>query len=233
MRLTQVEGETYKGFDKFSYVAQVSGGKWLHPYYGVRVQFNYGNVRAGTSIPIGGYIKLRDNGKYENDFDYFALVGDLMLHFSNLVGGYKEARLYNAIMFVGVGWARSFGKGLGGGRGYNNEPALGIGLINTLRIDDGFSIYAEMKMGMMHGNFSLLSGSQGRASIPSLTVGVVYKFENRRFYTVESVIDSAVAEATSGYTRRIDDLESELTAARALSARLEAQIEETPAPEVE
>jgi outer membrane protein OmpA-like peptidoglycan-associated protein len=232
-RLTQVEGETYKGFDEFSYVAQFSIGKWLHPYYGVRVQFNHGNVKAGTSIPIGGYNKLRANGEYVMDFNYWALVGDALLHFSNLVGGYKEARFYNAILFAGVGIARSYGQNLGGGRGYNNEPALGFGLINTFRIDEGLSIYVEMKGGMMHQNFSLLSGSRGRAMIPSLTLGMSYRFKDRKFYTEKTMIDKAVLDATLGYDKSLNTLESELNAAKARNARLKAQLDAKPEVVVE
>jgi outer membrane protein OmpA-like peptidoglycan-associated protein len=232
-RLTQVEGETYKGFDEFSYVAQFSVGKWLHPYYGVRVQFSHGKVVAGTSIPSGGYNRLRENGQYVMEFNYWAVVADAMLHVSNLIGGYKEARFYNAILFGGFGMARSYGKGISGERGYNNEPAMGIGLLNTFRVTSGLSIYSEMKLGMMHQNFSLLSGSKGRASVPSLTVGVAYKFNHRKFYTVESVIDKVIEEATLGYDGRIGTLERELDVVRARNARLKAELEAKPAPVVE
>jgi hypothetical protein len=196
MRLTEVAGENYKGFDKYSYVIQASAGKWLHPYYGVRFNFNYGNVKAGTSLPTGRYTYLRSTGEYMLDFNYWEFGGEIFLHFSNLVGGYKHARFYNAILFAGFGWSRSFAENKTTGKLWkNNEPAMGFGIQNTLRITDGLSYYAEMKAGMMHRNFSLASGGLGRTMIPSFVVGFAYKFKNRLFYTQKSVVDKAVEKA--------------------------------------
>jgi outer membrane protein OmpA-like peptidoglycan-associated protein len=229
LRITKVTGETFKGFDKYSYVAQMSVGKWLHPYYGVRINFNYGNVKAGTSLPTGRYTYMRSNGEYMLDFNYWEVGGEIFLHFSNMVGGYKHARFYNAILFAGVGMARSFSTSKTAGEKWdNNEPALGVGIQNTLRLTDGLSLYSEIKAGLMHGNFSLASGGKGRAMIPSITLGMAYKFKDRMFYSKRSAVARALWDATSEYTGRIAVLESELVAARARNSRLQAELEARP-----
>lgn len=221
MRPKPITGEDIKGFDKGSYLFQVGVGKMLHPYYGVRGQFNYGKIKAGSSFP-GEYTGPAVDGKYTINLNYWTAEADFLFHFSNAVGGYKEARFYNAILLAGVGYARSFGDDVNDARHHNNELAFNFGLLNTLRLAKALDFNAEFKFNILRQGFSSEVSAEGVGMIPSLTFGLTYKFNDRKFYTAKSAIDKAVGDAAKVYDGRIRTLENELAAAEALAAQNKA-----------
>jgi outer membrane protein OmpA-like peptidoglycan-associated protein len=178
----------FSGIGASSYVIQLGAGKWIHPYWGARVQFNYGKTEP---------------------FNYWSLETDGLFHFSNAVGGYKEARFYNAVLVGGFGLTRGFND-----RTHNTELTFNAGLMNTFRLAKGLDAYIEMKAVVSPGHFMGINAGH-LAMIPSLTFGLTYKFKGRTFYTAESVVDNAVSETAALYGSRIATLEDELAAVKA------------------
>lgn len=226
MRPKPVTGEDFKGLGKGSYVFQLGAGKMLHPYYGVRGQFNYGKIKTKTSL--AGEFTTPTNGGYMIRFNYWTAEADVLFHFSNAVGGYKEARFYNAILLAGFSYARSFGNDEDGVKSHNNELAVNFGLLNTLRLAKWLDFYGEMKFSLLRQGFSaesgvhngqVVKGAEGLGMIPSLTFGFTYKFNNRRFYTAKTTVDKAIAAVTDGYDSRVRTLEYELAVAESLAAK--------------
>jgi outer membrane protein OmpA-like peptidoglycan-associated protein len=182
----------FSGAGASSYVIQLGAGKWIHPYWGARAQFNYGKTKP---------------------FNYWSLEADGLFHFSNAVGGYKEARFYNAVLVGGFGLTRGFND-----QTHNTEFAINAGLMNTFRLAKGLDAYVEMKAIVSPGHFMNINAGH-LAMIPSLTFGLTYKFKVRTFYTAESIVDKAVAETALLFGSRIATLEDELAAAKARNNR--------------
>jgi outer membrane protein OmpA-like peptidoglycan-associated protein len=195
----------WSGAGNASWVAQLGVGKWLHPYYGVRAQFNYGKTHP---------------------FNYWSIETDVLFHLSNAIGGYKEARFYNAVLVGGFGYLHGFADN----KSNDNELTFNAGLMNTFRLASGLDAYLELKAVAAPGRF--MAANAGRLGlIPSATIGLTYKFKDRSFYTAKCAIDKAVGEATAADRQRIGDLQSELAAAQARNERLKAEANKAPVVE--
>lgn len=228
VRPSTVKGEEYKGFNKVTPMFQLGATKMLAPNYGVRLQGNYGRIKDYTSFTGTSTKEMLEPGKYQLEFNYWTIEADFLFNLSNAIGGYKAARLYNATLFTGFGYGRSAGTNLEGDRTTRGELLFNAGLLNTFRVTDALDIYAELKanvvsQGFAAGNATTEAGMVYRSSdkagvIPSLTVGFIYKFKDRRFYKPE-VCD------TTPYENRISELERELAAAQALAGRVETVTE--------
>lgn len=230
------DGETFRGFDRVKPVYQLSIGKMVHPYWGFRVQGNYGNIETNTSIH-GMYTRHYDPAnpadKYLLKFDYWDVEGAALFHFSNAVGGYKAARFYNAILFAGTGYMQSSGRDGFDNKHTSNHLAFNFGLLNTLRLARCLDFYVELKANVVRQDFTAATvvfdnavghytGAAGWGMLPSATFGFTFKLNNRSFETARNAINSAVAEAVSPYDGRIRTLESELAAAEARLAAAES-----------
>lgn len=241
-RPSTLGGEEYKGFAQFTPIYQIGFGKMLHPYWGIRFQGNYGQIKDDTSL-FGMFTKDYDaanpSDKYRMQFNYWDVEADLLFHFSNAVGGYKEARFYNAILFAGMGYIQAYGDDSFDNHHVNNELAVNFGWLSTFRLAKGLDLYAELKANVVRQGLSAETvrynntdnyyiGAEGFGMIPSATIGLTYKFKDRKFYTAQTAIDNAVASATRTRDGRISTLENELAAAERRAAQYKAEAERTP-----
>lgn len=127
------EGQDFGGH---SLATSVNVGKWITPSVGARV----------------GWTGLRNATTFDEStvkFGYNTANADVLWHVSNAIGGYKETRTWNVIIYPEValinakyrtglvedyatdGWAREFGAGLG--------------MINQFRICDRVNINVDIK----------------------------------------------------------------------------------------
>lgn len=230
-------GETFRGFDRVKPVYQLSVGKWVHPYWGFRLQGNYGSIKANTSLH-GMYTRDFDpvdpSGKYTLKFDYWTLEGAVLFNFSNAVGGYKAARFYNAILFAGTGFMHSFGRDAFDNRHTSNNMAFNFGLLNTLRLARCLDFYAELKANVVRQDFtaatvvfdnppSHYTGARGWGILPSATFGFIFKLNNHSFIPAKTAMINAVSDAVRPYSGRIGALEDELAAAQERAASAQAR----------
>ena len=123
-------GVTTRGENPFKHLSpnvSVYGGKWHTPGFGWRL----------------GYTGL--NVKYYENSGHWAFANfhfDALFNLSNLCCGYREDRIYNAIPYLGVGWA---------GRKYRDDSKIltgtltaNYGLINTFRVAKRWAINLEL-----------------------------------------------------------------------------------------
>lgn len=233
-RPTTVDAETNKGLNKFAPVFQIGAGKMLHPNYGIRLTGSYGTVKDWTGLQ-GDYTHGAMGGgngrEYELKFNYWTIGADALFHFSNAVGGYKEARFYNTLLIGGVSFAQSCGEDTGEDRIRNSEFAVNLGLLNNFRLASGLDLNVELKSMIVRQAFS--GNGSGLGMLPSATIGFTYKFNDRRFYTAKTAIDKAVADAGKAYDGRIRNLENELAAAEARAAQYKENANKAPETIVE
>lgn len=122
-------------------------GKWFSHQVGVRGKFNWENKlpllendHANWLAPFGQPGVNRDKG------GYIALYGDVLFNLHNLFGTYRSDRTWNASLYPRIGVNYNFGVSKG-------ALNAGIGLLNTYRINDRWSIYGDIAYIMTGGGF--------------------------------------------------------------------------------
>ncbi|MBQ0149806.1 MAG: OmpA family protein [Bacteroidales bacterium] len=132
----------------------VTLGKWLTPSMGLRAGYQ-GLVGAQDATKILG--NQAGTTTYEEDFKYSYVHGDLLWNISNAIGGYKETRLWNFIPYVHTGYVRltdindeSTDFKPHATNLYDNEVALGVGLLNNIRLANRVNAFIDVR----YTNFS-------------------------------------------------------------------------------
>ena len=139
----------------------VAVGKWFSSQLGLKGRLNWENGikllkndHATWLAPFGVPGGNMDKG------GNVALTGDLMLNLHNLFGTYDADRTWNAILHPRAGAIYSFGS-------KDGSPLLGLGIENTYRLNDRWSLALDLAYNMVSGavvdpgNTGVGSGSNG------------------------------------------------------------------------
>lgn len=147
-------------------------GKWLTPSVGVRIGYK-GLMGASWSENQYNFSSDEpyDNGLYKNSFGTMYIHGDVMWNLSNAISGYKETRLWNFVPFLSAGYARSYKSGVDW---KNNELAVGVGLLNNIRLSNRVNLTLEFHQMIVKEGFDSQPASShgGVAGMTSATFGV-------------------------------------------------------------
>lgn len=205
--------------DRIGFEGNFSLTKWIHPVVGLRAQLQ------------GGWFNNFDAAGKQS-WPYMFAHGDLMINFSNWVGGYRADRAYYAVPFAGMGYmATNFTN-----RSQNvnhigsmQNFAFTIGLLNKFRLSPSFDFNIELK-GLIAPTRIVPVEMDGSYLFGlSATVGVTYRFNKRGFergvagYTAKDIqaFQDAVATekaALASSQAANADLNDKLEAARAEAA---------------
>lgn len=215
--------------DRFGINGEFSVAKWLHPVVGVRAGLQGGNFNT-----------VRSDEKIKWPFLYGHV--DAMLNMSNWIGGYKENRVYYAVLFAGMGlYASNFtneSRIATGTPGAAANFAFTAGLINKFRVSPSVDINLELRgiLGMASLNPVQYSGRGRFLGNGDVAVGVTYRFGKRDFqrgaagYTLEDIntMKREAEEAAVAAQEKEDNLESQLADAQknAATAQQRADIAE-------
>jgi outer membrane protein OmpA-like peptidoglycan-associated protein len=194
----------------------LSVGKWFSPGLGLQVSYSgyklkglwadhYAGQHFKTDIEYTNPKKnYKGTGKlYEQKANFFNLHVEGLLNLSNLIGGYKEKRIYSIIPYVGVGWIRG-----------NNHPERHVdditfngGIINSFRLSNSLDLNVTIRGAIVNDGFDgEISGNNyiGPAGLEpenykgggqnyffdgygGITVGLTYKFKQRGWNKARSV----------------------------------------------
>lgn len=118
-----------------SFGINVAAGKWFSPVFGERLKLTWNNGILKNDYntwlrPYGEPGGNRENG------GFITFLGDIELNLHNLFGEYKSDRMWNAIFTTHAGGWIDIGSGSG-------AHVLGVGLINTIRVNEKWSIVAD------------------------------------------------------------------------------------------
>lgn len=167
-------------------------GKWITPSVGLRIGYQGLTASSWTSRQYPYYKLTGDDGRFKNSFNHAYIHGDVMWNISNAFSGYKETRTWNFVPFLSAGVARSFKNGSA-----NNEFAVGLGLLNNIRISNRVDLTLEVRqLAVKQGYDSSPVG--GIAGMTSATFGVAVKLGRTGFRRSH----------TDEYAGRISDLEA-------------------------
>ena len=79
---------------------------------------------------------------------FVSFVGDAMLDLHNVIGEYREDRVWNAQLFVRAGGVYNFGCDKG-------SPLIGVGLANQFRLSDRWGLYADVAYNGVSSGFTM------------------------------------------------------------------------------
>lgn len=194
--------------------------KWITPVFGVRLGFaglNFTNYFLTKTDQVNN----NEDGT-ENKVNYFVIHGDFLMNLTNWICGYKADRFYNAIAFVGVGYANSSkGNDDYAYSGHNNEWAMPVGLLNRFRLCDAWSINLELRDILVR---QLFDNSDERGAVVndkignilSATAGLTYRFPTKRDF---NYFDK------SAYDNKISGLEKDLQSAQDQNSEYQKQLD--------
>ena len=125
-----------EGYDiRISPSIDANFGKWFTPSVGMRLGYQGFTSGAWSNEPgILGSTLDTDKNQYLQKFGYMYIHGDFLWNISNAFSGYKETRFWNFVPYIHSGFFRSYG--LDGTDFYENEFAMGAGLLHNLRLSN-------------------------------------------------------------------------------------------------
>lgn len=223
---------------RLSYEVDVQATKWITPVFGARLQAQ-GLQMKSTALYLndaGESNYVWDDGSIspQGDWSYYFIHADALINVRNWIGGYKEMRVWQPIVFGGFGYARSHISGDNKYANGNQEWAFSYGLLNKFRISKAVDLTLEAKNMLVRESFGLRGGDEQAAmdnfqkygNLFSLTAGVTYRFNRRGFARPEVCPEPDY----SAYNKRIENLENELANAQASADELAKKLAEAEAP---
>ena len=143
---------------RLSYEVDLSATKWITPVFGARLQ-GQGLQMKSTCLymnKVGASDYVWDDGSVcpQGDWSYYFIHADALINVRNWIGGYKEMRVWQPVVFGGFGYARSHISGDNKYANGNQEWAFSYGLLNKFRISKAVDLNLELKNMLVRESFS-------------------------------------------------------------------------------
>lgn len=184
-----------KRSERIGFEGTFSLTKWVHPIVGIRGQLQ------------GGWFNNFHPTNGKMDWPYLFAHGDIMVNFSNWVGGYREDRVYYAVPYIGLGYmAVNFTDN----SQIDNRAASGqaftfaYGLLNKFRVCKQLDIDLEFKGLFAPTRIAPCKFDGAYMYGLSATLGFTYRFNKRDWNRAYSQDD------VDGYIAAIGDLTNRL-----------------------
>ncbi len=200
---------------KLGFEGNFSIVKWVSPVVGLRAQLQGGRL-SNYDLELG-----------RERWPYLFAHGDVLINFSNLVGGYREDRAYYLIPFAGAGsiWANFTDKSQAKtGRGSLQDFALTAGLLHKFRLSPAVDFHIEMKSWLTNTSVLPIELKERSTWGLSATAGFAYRFGRRGWDRVEDI--AYTAEDLAVYRQAADKSAEALKAAEEENARLKRALQE-------
>ena len=153
-----------------SFGLDVAVGKWFTHQVGVRVKINWENKLPLLKNDHANWLAPFDQpGVNRDKGGYIALYGDVLFNLHNFFGTYKPERKWNTSLYPRIGVNYNFGVTKG-------ALNAGLGLLNTYRMSDRWSVYGDIAYIMTGSGFvgmeSKADTGTGSNSNGYLTIGL-------------------------------------------------------------
>lgn len=197
----------------------IAVGKWFTPGIGVRLMYSGLSAKGATqtgAYQSGGPISGKPwNGYWlsEQKFKFFNFHLDAMFNLMNLIGGYKEDRVYSLSPYAGVGLARVTSSPT------NTEITGHLGLMNSFRLCNALDLNIDLRATFINDMFDGEVGGRGGEPMLTAALGLTYKFKRRGWDKSKTVVRTNVGE--------INALRDQLNRANDENARLRNAIDES------
>jgi outer membrane protein OmpA-like peptidoglycan-associated protein len=195
-------------------------GKWFTPSVGMRIGYSGVNANSWADTPSElGRTLDPDKDLYLQKFGYMYIHGDFLWNSSNAIGGYKETRFWSVIPYAHAGFFRTYG--LDGVDFSNNELAMGIGTLHSLRLTERLAMTIDMKTTFVNGR---VHNADGVAMLSSVTMGLAVNLGWPGFLRTSTVL-TAVETATAGEIAALEAAAVALEAANVALAQDNAKLQ--------
>lgn len=166
-----------------SFGVNVAVGKWFSPEFGTRIKLNWGNGIFKNDHntwlrPFG------EPGENHRKGGYITIAGDMQLNMHNLLGKYREDRKWNLIIGPRAGFWIDVGSGDG-------APLLGVAITNTYRINQRWSLFADVGYHFIASLNSAHSSGTGHGSngFADINIGVEMNLSSeKKFHKISDKI---------------------------------------------
>ena len=158
-----------------SFGLDVAVGKWFSHQVGVRGKFNWENKLPLLENGHANWLApFYEPGENRRKGGYIAVYGDALFNLHNLFGAYRADRTWNASLYPRMGVNYNFGVSKG-------ALLLGIGVLNTYRISDRWSLYGDIAYIMTGSGFvgseKVEGTGTGSNSNGYLTIGLGVQYD--------------------------------------------------------
>ena len=165
--------------DAWQGVGYLGVGKWIHPVFGMRLAVE------------GGKINYLNPENSDVNTSLLFIHPDLTINLSNWIGGYRDWRLYNAILTTGAGVAMT---SFNHSDTRKTEFAATVGLQNRFNISQSLSIDLTVNYALARaGLFPQPTIKTPRFNALNCYIGVTYRFNKRTFNRVGATDDEVAA----------------------------------------
>ena len=157
-------------------------GKRVTPGFGLRGKMNWENgLKLFKNDQANWLAPFHEPGVNLDKGGYLAFVGDIQFSLPNLFNGYDEERVWDMMVYPRAGVVYNFGVSKG-------SPLVGVGLGGSYRLDDRWSLYADMAYQMTSSGFVGVVKNTGTGSNSNgyfdINVGVQLNLDDSRFKKV-------------------------------------------------
>ena len=150
-----------------SYGLDLAVGRWFTHQVGFRLKFNWENKLPLLENGHANWLApFYEPGENRRKGGYIAQYGDLLLNMHNLFGVYRADRTWNLSLYPRIGVNYNYGVSKG-------SLLAGIGVMNTYRISDRWSLYGDIAYIMTGSGFVGVVEDTGKGSNSNgyLTIG--------------------------------------------------------------
>ena len=177
-----------EGYDnlKISPSIDANFGKWFTPSVGMRVGYQgfYTQIWSDTPSLLGPGLDT-ETDMYLQKMGYMYVHGDFLWNMSNAFSGYKETRFWNFVPYLHAGFFRTYGQD--DVDFYDNELAMGAGLLHNLRLADRLDLIIDMRATVVNGR---IHQANGVAILPSVTAGLAVDIGWPNFVRTSTVLEA-------------------------------------------
>ena len=143
-------------------------GKWFRPEFGVRAKVNWENGIFKNKNAV--WLEKAD----QTHGGWVSFIGDAMFNLHNLIGGYNPNRKWNLTVYPRMGLLISLKN--------EGSPLIGIGINNTYRLNDRWSLYADIDyQGVSSALGYMADTGTGHNGFLDINVGVQLDLGYNRF----------------------------------------------------
>ena len=180
-------------------------GKWFSPNIGVRAGVGGFTINGLTQNDAHSEDEVYDasQGLEIEKFNYYHLSGDVMYNVSNLIGGYKEDRIYNLSPYVGLGWMVATDEPIA------KEISANLGLYNSFKVSDALDVVLDVRGAMVNDRFDGELGKRKYEGILSALAGVNYKFKKRNWEGPKTKVIKYDEEQLRNLIARVEELSND------------------------
>ena len=158
-----------------SFGLELAVGKWFSHQIGVRGKFNWENKLPLLKNDHANWLApFYQPGVNREKGGYVVTYCDVLMNLHNLFGAYRADRTWNMSVYPRFGINYNFGVSKG-------ALALGIGILNTYRLNERWSVYGDMAYVMTGSGFvgteNVEGTGTGSNSNGYLTIGLGMQYD--------------------------------------------------------